>query len=101
MSYTKKTLVMFLVSALLGGGAWYLNTVGVFGEMASSVFGTTFVCSEENLKKQAGEYRKTLIQKRKADSYREELEKTITSLRDAGKVDEMEQQQKSLRVLIR
>lgn len=92
---------MLLVSIVLWGGAWYLNTTGVLDGLSSSVFGPTFVCSEENLKKQAKEYRQKIIQQRKANIYRDELESTIIALRDAGNTTEMQQKQKSLRTLIR
>ncbi len=69
--------------------------------LSSNVFGKEFVCSEENIRDEAPEYRKTIIQLRKANVYRDELESTIRALQDAGKEDEVKQQQKKLRVLIR
>ena len=71
---------MFLVSALLGGGAWYLNVTGIFGGLSSSVLTFGAECTEESIKEQASTYRKTLIKLKKAESIREMLEAEITTL---------------------
>ncbi len=91
---------MLLVSAILGGGAWYLNATGVLSGLSSSAI-PQFVCTENNLKKQASYYRQTQIRRRKALVIEKQLETEISTLRAEDKLTEMQEKQANFRILIR
>ncbi|MEI6711584.1 MAG: hypothetical protein WCK88_05350 [bacterium] len=100
MLYTKKTTVIILASIVLGGGAWYLNTTGVFDGISSSVLTSPFDCTQDNLRQQASTYRAALIRLRKAVAIQTQLESEIGVLKTDGKTDEMQKQQETLRMLL-
>ncbi len=101
MSQTKKTVIMFLVSALLGGGAWYLNTSGIMSGLSSSALSFGSECTAKTVKNQASIYRKSLINLKKIEKVRDEVEQKISTLRDPGEEAELAKQQKIFRALTR
>lgn len=102
MPHIKKTLTIFLISALLGGWAWYLNSNGTIGGVSSSVLATasTFSCTEDALRQQVSTYRKIALRHKKALVIKKSLEAEILALKTSDPENQLQKKEEMLKLLV-
>jgi hypothetical protein len=102
MPHIKKTVVMFLVAAMLSGGAWYLNTTSEMSLISSSVLNaSSFSCTENTLSEQAKIYRRILIRHKKAIVIKNTLQAEIELLQKNDTKNQLPKKEEALKILSR
>jgi hypothetical protein len=99
---SKKITVLCLISAILCGGAWYLNVNNGIDDISSSVLDfSTFDCTESSLQSHASVYLKIKKRNRQAIVVKRNLDKEIEILKMNDPKNELEKKTKDSKMLSR